>query len=464
MRYASVYKSNRAISRRSTTAGQWAADWIQGSGKSIANCKLRKAQPSPPTPLPKVEGTFGPCKTASGLERNSSFILHPSSFRSNPSSSISHHPRRGVTLVEMLIVISIIMIMLVITLRVMPSTEDRRTREAARSVNVYLSSARNRAIEIGRPCGVIFKRALNTNFSSASMILNQCEVPPPYAGDTMNAVVKVQNTTINPLFPRFAIKLRAGDFSNQLIRPGDLIQLNNQGPFYTVWLLDSITKPPPPPDYPPDITTNYFQFSGLTPPELDSDGDGFIDNYQLTLTLNPQETQMQALPWPTQASGQWSSLVPFQILRQPDQVPSSNSSLQLPAGTVVDLFFSGTDNQLFAGDDVKIIFSNNGAVEGYYLNGKQPVTGPIFLLIGSSSRARNYATDPLPASPNQKELPNWTDMSNLWITINHQTGLIATSENSSYTGAPDWTAPGAWLPFVNQSRNIARQAQSMGGR
>ena len=63
----------------------------------------------------------------------------------------------------MLIVISIIMILTVVTLKAIQPTGDRRVREAAREVNVYISSARNRAIEIGRPCGVIFHRATGTN-------------------------------------------------------------------------------------------------------------------------------------------------------------------------------------------------------------------------------------------------------------------------------------------------------------
>ncbi|MGA2799145.1 MAG: prepilin-type N-terminal cleavage/methylation domain-containing protein [Thermoguttaceae bacterium] len=115
--------------------------------------------------------------------RNSSFIIHHSSFR------------RGVTLVEMLIVISIIVILTVASLKLVAPADERRVREAARAVNVYISSARNRAIEIGRPCGVIFRRANAGNFPTASTVLDQCEVPPTYAGDTTDAVVKVQDWT-----------------------------------------------------------------------------------------------------------------------------------------------------------------------------------------------------------------------------------------------------------------------------
>ena len=120
----------------------------------------------------------------SGRRETASGFLHPSSFILHPSPS-------GVTLVEMLIVITIIVILTAASLKVLTPAEDRRVREAARAVNVYISSARNRAIEIGRSCGVIFRRANFTNFPTASTVLDQCEVPPTYAGDTTGAVVRV---------------------------------------------------------------------------------------------------------------------------------------------------------------------------------------------------------------------------------------------------------------------------------
>jgi len=474
--------------------GQWAVDIepqgsgfrVQGSGKVIANCKLQKKVnseewrvasgecpgfgiqdsgfsffthpsslilhplqlPSPPAPLPKGEGTrvsLAPRRSPlaprpSPLSTNSSFIIHHSAF----------------TLVEMLVAVSIIVLLMFAAVRVLQPIAERRVREAARMVNVYISSARNRAMEIGRPCGVILRRATNTNTPTACTVLDQCEVPTTYAGDMINAVVRVQTVSFSP--PTVRIKIRPNDFSNRLIRPGDLMQLNSQGPFYRM-LYNASSSPP---DFTPDAD-NYFQFSDASGPiGTDTDGDGFIDDPLLTLTLNPQETPMQQLPWPTVASGQWSGLVPFLILRQP--VKSSAQPLQLPEGTVVDLQFSGTDGTPFtATDDVSIIFTSNGNVEGYYDNGIKPVTGPIFLLVGSRSRSRDFIANPL-LNPSQDELPNWADLSSMWVTINYQTGMVSTSENSTYTGTPTWNSATTWAPFVIETRYIARQEQSMGGR
>jgi prepilin-type N-terminal cleavage/methylation domain-containing protein len=420
------HNTNRTSgSRRSTTGGRRPAHRVQGSGGSIVNCKLATARPSPLAPLPKGEGTKGSgrCETASGFLHPSSFIHHPSSLIHHPSSF-----RRGVTLVEMLVVISIIVILTVASLKLITPGEERRVREAARAVNVYISSARSRAIEIGRPCGVIFRRASGTNFPSAAMILDQCEVPPPYAGDTTGAVVQVQTISASP--PILHIQITPTDFSSGLIRPGDLMQLNNQGPLYTLnngdYSLDA---------------NNFINFTSGT---------------YLTLSLSTNEMPLQTLPWPV---GTWSAPVSFQILRQPDQVRSSASTLQLPAGAVVDLNYSSTglalastynsttrrytSNTYFLDDPthpaLMIIFSGNGAVEGYYLNGKHSVSGPIFLLIGQTK-----LIDPTSGGTDA----NGTDLSNIWVTINPQTGLVSTDE----------------MAAGSDPLKYARQSQSMGGR
>ena len=94
--------------------------------------------------------------------------------------------RRGVTLIELLVVVSIMLMLAAYALpKLAPMARERKVREAARSVNVFLSRARSRAIETGRPCGVVFQRFNDTAgdpLSNAATMLYQAEVPPPYAG------------------------------------------------------------------------------------------------------------------------------------------------------------------------------------------------------------------------------------------------------------------------------------------
>ncbi|MEN6556606.1 MAG: prepilin-type N-terminal cleavage/methylation domain-containing protein, partial [Thermoguttaceae bacterium] len=140
-----------------------------------------------------------------------------------------HRPlTTGFTLIEMLIVVSIMMLLVGMTAAVMrPATESRRTREAARMVNVYLSSARNRAIETGRPCGVLLRCATS---GTCAMTLDQCEVPPSYSGLTENSTLVVTAATTSSMA---TITGTSSDFDISQISVGDTIQLNGQGPWYT---------------------------------------------------------------------------------------------------------------------------------------------------------------------------------------------------------------------------------------
>ncbi len=64
---------------------------------------------------------------------------------------------------------------------VLPALANRRVREASRIVNVFIAGARSRAMQTGRPVGVMFERF--AGLPDGAMTLSYCEVPPPYAGD-----------------------------------------------------------------------------------------------------------------------------------------------------------------------------------------------------------------------------------------------------------------------------------------
>ncbi|MGA2799144.1 MAG: hypothetical protein ABSE63_16315 [Thermoguttaceae bacterium] len=282
--------------------------------------------------------------------------------------------------------------------------------------------------------------------------------------------------------------VRSGDFSNNVVRRGDLVQLGGQGPYYTIvedpgggpnfrrTVPASPSMPPTTPPFPLDFPldqngSEYIDFSKGV--DNSTPLDGWVDNYVLTLAMDAN--MLQASPWPAFVSGGISNPMSFKIMRQP--VKSSAAPLQLPAGSVVDLDFSGTDYQTFYQpaptppniyNDVKIIFSPNGSVEGYYWNNQPyPALGPIFMLIGSRSRVRDFVNQPLLSTPNLNDLPNWADLSSVWVTINYQTGMAVSDENSAinlHVPALKWNDATTWGPFIFQSRNYARQPQNMGGR
>src|SRR5262249_33076497 len=106
-----------------------------------------------------------------------------------PRFNLARRHPGGVTLLELLIVLAILLIVTAAAIPLMvPATQNRRMREAARLVSSYFAGARARAIENNRPVGVIMRRFDGNPFS---MNLAYVEVPPPYSGDFQGATCNV---------------------------------------------------------------------------------------------------------------------------------------------------------------------------------------------------------------------------------------------------------------------------------
>ena len=315
----------------------------------------------------------------------------------------------------MLIVITIMLLLVTVGLTMMrPDVEGRRIREAARSLNVYLSSARNRAIETGTPCGVTFHNFATPGFA---LTADQCEVPPCYCGDTEQSTASVTctGTTITA-------NLCANDSPTNLLRNGDFIQFNNQGPIFMITT-------------PNDSTTGYIVQTGST----------------WTLTC---DTGGQLVPW-----GATALSVPYRIYRAP--VKSAAESLQLPAATVVDLYASGVGNG-YSGltgpitYDVTVLFLPNGSIAGVYSGAvATPVTDPIFLLVGERARVGINFTA---GNTNETTFTNYQDLKNLWVVINPQTGLVSTGPVAVVPSTD------SQAQAISDSRALANQTQGMGGK
>jgi prepilin-type N-terminal cleavage/methylation domain-containing protein len=309
--------------------------------------------------------------------------------------------RRGATLIEMLVVITILVILAGAALPLMrTAVSGSRPRETARAVNVYFSSARNRALETGRPCGVMLTRM--DNRPGASMVLQQVEMPPPYAGDSLSSAAQLQ-VAYGSGTATVTATMDAG-FNATLVSVGDLVQFNGQGPWYTV---------------------------------------GGVNATTITASINLSAGQL--LPWPTASL---SPPVPYQILRQPRS--SATTPLQLPMGMAVDLDYSGTDAASFGSTDnfpVYLLFSPHGSLDRVGFGGltPDPVIYPIYLLVGRGDKVGDTTN------------PNWQDFNNIWVALNPQTGMVTT--------APVVSAAGNAVPAsVSDSRGAARTAYSMGGR
>jgi len=388
-------------------------------------------------------------------------------FPGKPSAPGVYWARGGLTLVELLVVVGIIlMLMAVVIPRVQPNIEEGRLREAARGLYVMLGSARVRAIESGRPVGVAFERLPEQ--PNACRVVHQIQLPPPYAGESLDARVRLTLTLQDTNSPLKA-QVSVGAIADGLIRPGDRIRFGFQGPCFR------LAPIPPNPDSNND---GFIDFDA----GVDSDGDGFYDNLVLGMLPLIEGATIGSLPWPLFPN--FGPPVPFVVERMPNLdgtgfggalLRSAEPPLRLPEQVVIDLGFSGLSpagNEFAVGTPsappVLLIFSPNGAVEEVYCGAGVPahpfrrisVTQPLFFLIGRWDR---MPLDPAnPVSPADDGLLNWQDSRNLWVAIQPQNGLT--------TVAPvfaDTTGPGGLsVPSsLEAARKLAREAQvAMGGR
>ncbi len=414
------------------------------------------------------------------------------------------YSRRGVTLLELLVTIGIILAITAAVIPVMaPVMAGRRLREASRGVNAFISSARNKALTSGHAVGVSFER-LEAE-PQAATVVSLVEVPPPWSGDTVASGIWI---AANGHVMGFAMRdpanpnniIPSGDIGWQIarVRPGDVITLNQRSTKYRIYA-GEVSQ-----DMDSDGTIEAGEYIDSN---ADSNGIASLDNaynYDSSavdptlghFVKDPTQTKWSigyddprtALKPPHIAPGLYS----FQIIRQP--VKSSSASFQLPVGTVIDLAVSGDDsfNQpRFAGVDigtptdrrpVTLLFAPNGSIERVWQPDLSDATKTNFinfrptagiqLLIGRRDGLGIGPRNVLNTPPD--ELPNWRDLENVWITVNAQSGMIVSNPNAQVptdleVRTSDVTTDDSNLDYaalqqgLGQARAFARQGQSLGG-
>ncbi len=380
---------------------------------------------------------------------------------------------RGVTLVELLIVVTLLLMLLGIGVPLMkPALEQGRVREAARQVNAFCAVAKARAVQLGRPAGVWMERSAPG--SNACLDLFLAEMPPIYTGDFEGATVRFTDQVLPGVWLADQRELWRFEFAETmhgmlnpqsgavssfaLIRPGEtfFMRFNFKGSIYRV-------RRGPIPNSPVTDPAVFVLAPGLRP-----------TGEFASLAEPPIGTS-----FPDLQPG-----VPFQIFRAP--VRTSGRALQLTGGAIVDLENSGygLDGRQFAAGSssdetpVVIMFQPSGGVErvAYGVNQESP-TGPVHLLVGTNAG--------LESSPNSPESPNtiWysaldsstvtynknlADSEAVWVSVAHRTGNVTSAENSwQLLPPPPWPGSGPAKPFFQASlraaREFAQTAQTMGG-
>jgi prepilin-type N-terminal cleavage/methylation domain-containing protein len=312
--------------------------------------------------------------------------------------------RHGMTLVELLVVVTILVILIAVAVPVMrPQLKDRKLREASRMLNTFISVAKARAIETGRPHGIWISRDVNNTNASYQVFL--AESPVPFAGDGLGITATMSQGGAPA---GYAGQADISDMQN-LVQAGDYIQFDFKGPRYLI---------------------SSANVSGATKQIIFAPAALSGEPYPRLISTDPTYAKLQ-----------------FQVFRQP--LRSSTQPLTLPTGTVIDLAYSGigkTGTEMNGPTvDAVITFNPSGSIDRV-LNVPYNIPGTVHLMIGR--------TDGTPALQTDATKTNIVDPTSSWVSIGHLTGTVTTAENF-YTGGAQ---------SIDNARKIAQQKQTMGGR
>lgn len=477
-----------------------------------ATAPVRRASREGEAPAEPIRRAASTIPSAKSVGRISSAGASPSR-----PGGLAPTPRAGFTLIELLIVVVIVLLITAVAIPVIaPAVQGRRAREASRELSTFLAVTRDRAIATGRPCGIWIERVPDQ--PDVAFLISQCEVPPPFSGDSSQsrvAVGFVPREGQNGAFPRPLVCLPLEYVGNQwspvqgawdnLIREGDLIKFNHQG--HTFMLRQQTVAGMP-------MWTIGSWVS-------DANNNGRADPWEVVFHENHSANLLMLPPRSNRSPPEHT--FPFQITRQPKK--SSGRALQLPGGMVLDLNYSGeiqlgtgaplpffarsgvTSGDAYQGaplmlqnepTEIAILFAPNGSLEhvyavgGYDLIGGQYLplgggtcyqpTSPLYLLVGKRANVPLYGSQVALPLKLDEDLPNWLDPESIWIAINPTTGLVSTSENiplGAWIDDPKNPANSgnsnagngqidaneyAVTPYLQQARGFAVLSSSQGGR
>ena len=359
----------------------------------------------------------------------------------------------GFTLVEILVVVAIMMVLVGVAIPAIRFlTKNDTVREAARTVNLFIESARAEAINEGF-AGVWLERDGNANKVTR---LYKVRRPPLYSGDFFDVKTYVEpienGGVLDPVqFNLYFIENENVLFAQSLgtnalsrgIRINDRIQLNNKGPWYQILTTPVLGAHPDPaenqPAYRVSVALNTLSFDNSN-----SYSGTSYNNYLVPL----------------------AGYVMFRIERAP--LISTRDYLQLPKGTYVNLKDSGfavdptaqlgvlEDGERLGGSEfannpnflekirpVLITFRKDGSVDRVdfqVLPVDPALTDPNDFTPASEFPRTNIflhvAAEPESLDPNHDPL---TDLDNLWIMISRTNGTVLSGDSmtASATTAPE---------------------------
>ncbi|MFT5527860.1 MAG: hypothetical protein ACI9HK_005846, partial [Pirellulaceae bacterium] len=319
------------------------------------------------------------------------------------------------------------------------------------------------AAALGRPVGVWLDREPGSAFESSRMSI--AETPPLFMGAFDNSQARIGRSTLT-----FVDTVNGGTFQSDemAIQFSDPLDLQLLGEFLvrTGHLANTGTDD----DFIRDAQF-WIKFSFRGPwyaavAKWDSNRTlaCFIRDYSSGCSVNEGGTG----GCPVVDVGQR-----FQLRLPPQR--GIGDAMQLPAGTVVDLKFSGFDSfgtELSHGvrvvadeqptEPVIVMFNPNGSIQHVYGVTNQPLSF-VHLLLGDSEKVVAFVDEARLSEDDFYAGTNIKSVENYWVSVGNLTGNVLTSENASpvatNAGADVFNPQG--VPFARQ---FANAASSIGGR
>ncbi|MFO1065359.1 MAG: prepilin-type N-terminal cleavage/methylation domain-containing protein [Pirellulales bacterium] len=369
---------------------------------------------------------------------------------------MTNQNRRGVTLVELLIVIALITLLAALTLPTLRQVlKHSQVPQAARMVEAYAESAKSRAIASGRRVALVIERAradAGGGVGSDALIANEtsthlsiAEVFPPYEGDWAGSTATPVSVAGSGYVDAIDIPVaqaatlldlnQSPPVPNGFVSLGALVQLGDRSQGFIVSGTPSITL------------AGNIRIPLANAPSIALPGTGYA-------------AQSNEAMWPlTQEMA--DNGVRFKIFRLPSKTMSG--SVTLPRGTCIDISCSGVGpaGRDFSADAISsgagiaasagdygpifIVFNPRGSVDiayfqgrvsngsGGYIPGLRRVlpTGVLHFLIGRTEQVQPsnllapYSGGQI--SSRDDFTSNLNDASNYWLSLNPYSGNIYTS-------------------------------------
>lgn len=332
--------------------------------------------------------------------------------------------RSGLTLVELLVVITIFVMLVAVVLPLAkPALKGRGARESARQLSTLLMAAQAKAQATGKHHGVLLKLLPNSDPNDpatlVSLAISTVGMPPPIVLTRCLGTVRVQQDQFAPFGVRH--KIPATDYPYLLNALGPLngvvpskssmVQIGSGGRILTIASMGLETTASPP--------YGWIAFGVLT-----NSGPSFADS------VMPSTTVGQSI----------------RVFTEP-RIPryAASGSIDLPAGAYLDLAWSGVGTFPTATHapglvrpassgihSITLMFGPDGSLDWIYGTLVRPALGASVAPITIPGPFRPGEDIHLLVSNDKRKATSDTirpKAGSLWITINHRTGGVTTSEN-----------------------------------